>query len=198
MSTEYQIFQYNLAAAGNDRVWLDTGFISFLEALDAAGVEAPLTRIEIALGEAVDDWIPFTPGSVLRIQKAEKSYMFKVRWPATAGVTIKLLWGSNANDLDLIVQRATQLVVGNMASSVAADTVTVGTSSTLICAANANRTALTIQNDGTADVFIGPSPATTDMLKLAPGASYTTTTATAAIYGISGSAGHAVRYLEEG
>ena len=198
MSTEYQVFDYNLSAAGSDRVWLETGFISFLRATDAAGVEAPLTLLEIALGEAVDDWLPFTPGSILRIQKAEKSYMFKVRWAAQAGVSVKLLWGSDANDLDLEVQRASQLVVGDLASTVAPDKITVGTSSTLIAAANASRKALTILNNGTATIYVSGTTATVDDFPIAPGASYTTTTTTAAIYGISGTAGQDVRVFEEG
>lgn len=198
MNTEYNVSVYDLTDAGSDTVELEVGFLAFLRAVDSAGVEAPLTLIELALGDAVDDWIPFTPGSIMRIQNAQKSGKYKLRWAAQAGVTIYFMWGSNANNLDIEVQRASQLVVGDLASTAAPGKVTVGTTSGLIAAANPNRKALTIFNNGTATIYISDDTATTDDFPIAPGASYTTTTTTAAIYGISGSAGQDVRTLEEG
>lgn len=97
--------------------------------------------------------------------------------------------GEAANS-DLVV------ALGNSAV-ISTGQVAVGTSATLISAANTSRKRITItNNDAGADLYIGPTGVTTATgLKLAPGASIVLNT-TAAIYG-DGSSPLTASYLEE-
>ena len=89
------------------------------------------------------------------------------------------------------------------AASIATSQVSVGNSATLIAAARAGvagtgRVALTIENSGTTDVYIGPSGVTTATGILLPGVKGAALTipTTAAVYGITGGASQTVTVLE--
>lgn len=76
--------------------------------------------------------------------------------------------------------------------------VTVDTTAVLVAAANAQRSTLLIQNQGSANIAVGPDASVTTAtgIVVAPGGSMSVTVGTA-IYAISGSAGQDVRFLEE-
>lgn len=74
--------------------------------------------------------------------------------------------------------------------------VTVGTSAVVIAAAD-DRESILIQNLGAADIYIGGSAVTTaNGIKVVASGGTLTLDSCAAIYGISGSAGNDVRFLE--
>ena len=89
------------------------------------------------------------------------------------------------------------------AGSIATSQVSVTSSATLIAAARTGalgigRVAITIENDGTTDVFIGPFGVTTSIGILLPGVKGAALTipTTAAVYGITGGASQTVSVLE--
>lgn len=76
--------------------------------------------------------------------------------------------------------------------------VTVGTAAVQIVAANTGRRSVLLQNLGSASVFVGPDSAVTagNGIKIDAGGSFTFA-ASSALYGLSGTAGQDVRYLQE-
>ena len=77
-------------------------------------------------------------------------------------------------------------------------TVSVGVAETLLDAADTNRRALTIQNLGTVDVFVGKTGVTVaNGIRLQVGEVYVLSATTAGIFGISGTAAQDVRVLAE-
>lgn len=84
------------------------------------------------------------------------------------------------------------------AAGVSVAAVTVLATVTALVAANANRKAVTFQNLGSVDVYLGGATVSTaNGLKIAAGADYTVTWTTAALYAISATAGQDVRVFEE-
>lgn len=77
--------------------------------------------------------------------------------------------------------------------------VTVGTVATLVRAANAARRALLVQNNGTADIYVGSSAAVTVAtgIRVSAGGGTYITEAVGTVYAISGAAGQNVRFSED-
>lgn len=87
---------------------------------------------------------------------------------------------------------------GSKVSSVSYSAVSVGTTATLILAANTSRLSVLIRNDGTDTVFVGgdSSVTTSDGMPIRPGESFSDDQYTGDWYGISGTAGQDMRVLE--
>lgn len=84
------------------------------------------------------------------------------------------------------------------AASASFGAVAVGIAATQIVAANTSRRSVLVQNKGAASVYVGPANTVTTAtgIEVASGGSLTFTCASA-LFGISGTAGQDVRYLDE-
>lgn len=193
MTPEYSLTPIDLSTAGERSIDLEGDYFLFVTALDGSGLVNLDARVDVAFGRAVDDYAPFF------INSEAEGYFDKVRvkWAAQSGV-IAYLYISRAPIIRMRTPPAKQLVTSALADEVSAVAVTVGTSAVAVAAANSTRQQLTILNNGSVDIYIGPAGVTTSTgLKIAAGQSYSTERCTAAFYAISGLAGQNVRVLEE-
>ena len=197
---EYSVTPIPLAAAGEMVLALEGSFLNFIAAQDAAGIPSLDAKLEIAIGRSVDDFVPFFPNN----QVEGYFPQVKFRWTAQPGLTalIFVSRGRAADDeakpLKIVAPPAKQLVTSALATLFTSSAVTVGTAAVIVAAAAAGRQAVTIYNNGSADIFIGGSGVTTaNGLRVGPGGAYSTDRCTGALYAISTAAGQNVRVLEE-
>lgn len=191
---EYSITPIPLSVAGEQVIDQEGDFWCFLSALDASGQASLDAKLQVAFGRTTDDFAFAFPNS------DAEGYFDKVRvkWAAQAGLTA-YLYISRSPILKLRTPPAKQLVTSAIATTFAHGAVTVGTAAVLIRAANSNRQSLIVQNLGTVDIFVGGVGVTTgNGLRVQAGQASTLDKSTAAVYGISGTAGQDVRYFEEG
>src|SRR5215467_935509 len=106
---------------------------------------------------------------------------------------------TGANNCVDVSQSFPLSVAPGTTGNIATGQVTVGATATLIAAARPGRVSITIINNGTTDVFLGPSgvTATTGLLLLGIKGTAITISGSAAIYGIVGSGTQIVCFMEQ-
>jgi len=193
----YSIVRLDLTSAGSQDFAIESDYFHIVRAEDAGGGLALDVEIEVTLGTGTDHYVPL--GFNCAIEGRTKHY--KLRWAAQAGVVATLLFGwKDAIDggIRVFAPPAKQLVTSASGTALAVAAVTVGTSATLLAAANSSRQALTIMNNGTATIYLGGSGVTTASgLPVTAGQGFVVEGTTAALYAISGTAGQDVRVMEE-
>ena len=172
------------------------GYIHVARFQTADGLENLSGLIEVALAFGVEDWLPLGPNAEVMMIPARDQV--RVRWAAQAGITCTLVLAQDPKQFQMANPPGRTLVSTAAGTTIAVGTATIGTSAGLIRAANSARQSLIIQNDGAADIYVGPAAvAVADGLRVPVGATLTLDKTTAALYGISGAAGNVVRWLEE-
>lgn len=191
---QYSVTTIDLTTAGEQEIQQEGDYFCFVTALDGAGAQQLSATIEVAVGRSIDDYVPMTINNIIRGYASR----YRIKWSAQAGIKAYLYVARGPEPLEITSPPARQLVTSAIAAGFTHNTVSVGVAATLIVAASGTRQSLILQNLGAADVYIGGSAVTTaNGLKLASGASLTIDGTTAAVYGISGTAGQDVRYLQE-
>lgn len=203
MARGYSITPVLLTSANQQRLSQESGFFSFLDAVNASGVQQLDALVEISFGAYPGEWLPF------RLNNNVEGYFgdVNIRWAAQPGWTAKFYQsrGTRADydlmPLKLYTPPVKQLVTAGLASNFLSDLVTVTTSATLIAAARTTRQGLTLTNEGSGTVFIGPAGVTASGagrgLRLAPNAVFSTDVNTGALYGICSTGSNVVSYMEE-
>ena len=191
-------FDIPLTSAGQLVVHGFAGICRLIKAVDASGAAALSTAIRVKAGDAVGDWIPLAYGNALKLKVAAE---VTIAWDAQPGVvaTIFQAWDPDIADVD--ADPPVRLVVGEKAGAIAAAAVDVDTTAggTQIAAVNSSRKAVTLFNNGTDTVYLGPAGVTAAAgMPLAAGAYVAFTETTAAIYGIAASGTQEIRVLSEG
>lgn len=132
------------------------------------GVDAPVFRLNSKIDGAFD--------------------ALRVSWDATPGVTAYIYIARGPGLLRIEAPPPKQIVSTAFGSSLATAAVTVGTSATLLAAANSARQSVLIQNNGTADIYVGGASVTTaNGIKVEAGGSVAIDKTSAAVYGIAAS-----------
>jgi hypothetical protein len=170
------------------------GYIHVFKFEDASGVAVLDAEIEVSFSANEEDFLPLAYNNKIATP-AERGV---IRWNAQPGVTAIVTIAKDAGKFFADTPNPKQLVVASGGTSLTNAAVTVGTAEVLLAAADPTRQSVTIQNLGAADVYVGATGLTTATgVKLASGGAITLDKQTAAIYGISGSAGQDVRVLTE-
>ena len=151
--------------------------------VDGTGTYSPLT-IGLSGG------IPVEPGSTAT---------FPISAASPIDVTQSGSWSVTASGTVAATQSGSWQVRPVVGSSVAAGTVTVATTSTQILASSSGRKSVALTNNGTTNVWVGPSGLSLSTgLKIPPGATAVIDAApAAAIYGIADTSSAAVAYFTE-
>lgn len=194
----YAVYDFPLDVAEGGRVLdFQAGYIHVARFFNQAdGTEYQSGLIECALSLAANDWLPL--GFNSEISLAVPRDRVRVRWAAQPGATVRLVLARDPNQFRLSNPLSTLRISTAAGTVLATGSVNIGTGATLIRAASASRQSLMLQNAGSFDVFIGDAAvATATGFPLAPGATLAVDKTTAAVYGISGTTGQPVRYLEE-
>lgn len=125
-----------------------------------------------------------------------QAFMF---WPPQVGawVDVVFFFDSHFRSGSQVNVNAGGVSINDGSSVQTLDPVTVGTSVTPILPQNLLRKVTLLQNDGTSDVFVGDaSVSTAKGIRIKPGESFEWRN-TAALFGISGSAGQNIRAMNE-
>ena len=192
----YSAFNINLNSAGEQTLDMFTGVLRVTRIEDATGALDLSGLVQVRVGHQEGDWIILGVGNAVTVRTARR---LTVKWTAQTGLTARIFTSPDPAAFDVDADPPAQLAVGDLASSFTAANVTIGTSAGLVAAANGTRKSLTVYNNGSAVIYLGGSGVTTAAgLPLAVGQGITFDGNTAAVYGISGSAGQDVRYFEEG
>ena len=190
------VHQILLTTAGSETIKGKFTAAFFKRATDAAGSRALDALLQVRFGQNATASFPWEYADKIVSKAGWEEITFS--WEAQIGVTAIVVLASS-DELLLEGEPPASLAVGDLASSITAAAVTVGTSEVSLAAANSSRKLLTIQNNGSVDVYIGPTGLTTSTgLKVAAGGSYSTENSTAQYFGISGTASQNCRVLEEG
>lgn len=194
--SNYQLFTIDLTAAGSQTVSLEGDFLHFIDAVKAGAVDLD-AKVSIKLGSAVDDLIPFRLNSHLEGYFARLTFS----WDAQPGTLASFLVSREMGRGDRIrttTPPTKQLVTTSVGSAVEGAAVSVGTSATLLDAADSTRQSVTLKNAGAVTVYVGPSGVTTtNGLPLEPGEALTVDKTTAALYAIVASGSCDVRVFVE-
>ena len=191
---EYAVNKFLLTTAGEMTIHQQAGVFRFIRALDSSGALDLDAEIEVQAGTANDDFVPLAPSQAFFI----RARTWKIKWAAQPGVTAHVFLSADKDDADVDARPAKQLITSALATIPTQTAVVVGVAEVSLVVANAARHAVTFQNLGTVDIFIGKTGVlTTTGLKIAAGQAYTTTTCTGEYFAISGTAGQDVRVLEE-
>lgn len=193
----YQVLVQPLDAAEVAKtINMQTGYLHVLRFVNADASENLSGLIEASLSMADDDWMPLGPNGEIALREARDR--IRLRWSAQAGVSAVLVIAKDPTAFRVATPPAKLFISTAAGTSLASGVVAVGTSATVIRAANSSRQSLTIQNDGSADVFLGPaSVAVASGFRLTPGGTVTIDKNTAALYGIVAAGSVNVRYLDE-
>jgi len=200
MNVTYSVFKIDLTTAGSMSLHQFSGFLRVHEMLDGAGAVNVTGYVQVRLGDTADnDLLTLRYNNKITVAR-ETPREIQIIWPAQAGLVAYMVASFDPTVFDVDAPAPIQQVVSNLASAVTAAAVTVGATAVLVSALNTDRRSVTIQNLGAADIYIGPAAVTTATgLKIAAsGGIGTLSGTTAALYGISGSAGNNVRVLSEG
>jgi hypothetical protein len=192
-----QIFTFDLATAGSQKIDLAAGSFRFINCEDASGALSLNGKVSAKIGQADGTAIAMRLNNALI---GRTSRHVKLSWEAQTGLTATFLFSPSEAEFDMDATPPAQLVVGDLASAVSAANVAVGTSEVVAAAANASRKAVTVKSLSTnaGQIYLGATGlATTDGFELSPGEAYTFTNTTAAIYAISDTAAQAVRVISE-
>ena len=193
-SAVYNILTLDLTTAGSETVDGPFAICRFLDAEDSSGAIDPSAKVTVRAERGADQ-APLRLGQAML---AVATRRFIIEWEAQSGVTAVFGFSNDPQALDWDADPPARLVTGDKGSAVENAAVTVGTTAELLDAADGNRRALTIQNLGAADIYVGDSDVTTaNGVKVASGGTYVLTENTAAVYGRSGTAGQDVRVLAE-
>lgn len=193
----YSVFKIDLTNAGSQVIDMEGDFFHFAGAFDQSGVLDLGATIRVQLGTAVDDDIPASVNTKIR----GLTRRYRVSWEAQTGIMAEVLI-SRVSGPDEGIEADTpptrQLVTSATATGVGVAAVSVGTSAVLLRAASATRQSVTIRNNGSGVIYIGPSGVTTATgFNVEPGESFTFEGTTTAIYGIADSGTQACRVIEE-
>lgn len=191
---EYQVFRIPLDTAGTFAIDRAFGYFHVVEFQDATGEAVLDGKIELSLSVSEDDFIPLRYNNKV----ARATDRGRVRWAAQSGIVAIVLVANDATRFAADTPNPRQLVTSSVGTVLEAEAITVGTTEVELSPADTTRQSVTIQNLGSADVYIGPTGVTTSSgIKLASNGSLTLDKQTAAVYGISGSAGQDVRVARE-
>lgn len=194
---EYQVWNFVLGTAapgGFLELKISAGRFWFADARDATGALRADALMEVAFGEADDDYFPVKLGTVVTNRGGQKA---RVRWAVQAGVTATLVIG----DPDLVEFQSpatASIVQGEQGSTITSTTVAAATTATLLTAASGTRYAIEIINAGAVPLFIGGSGVTVAAgFLLDPGGRWRSTSFRGALYGIVAASSADVRVIEE-
>jgi hypothetical protein len=146
MARGYSVTNIDLSVAGLQRISQEAGYLLFMDAVNAAGIQQLDALVEIAFGAYPGEWLPF------RLNNKVEGYFGDVtlRWVAQSGWTAKFYQSRGTKaDYDLMPLRldtppAKQLVTSSLASNMATGQVVVLTTATLIAAARSTRQAISV------------------------------------------------------
>jgi hypothetical protein len=190
------VHNIDLTTAGSETISGEYTAAFFKRAVNAAGSRALDALLQVRFGQNATASFPWEYADKIVSGTGWDEITFS--WEAQSGVTATIVLASS-NELLLEGEPPASLAVGDLASTITAAAVTAGVSEVSAAAANSSRKLLTIQNNGSVDVYIGPTGVTTSSgLKIAAGGSYSTENSTAAYFVISGTASQNCRILEEG
>lgn len=194
----FQLIPIDLSQAGSKDFNDKTGVLIFVRAEDAGGAEVLGAKVMVMLGDVTTDQLPMTSNTIIRCRVPVS--MLRFSWAAQPGVTAYIL--ASVND-DVMVQSppSRQLVTQSVSSSLAAVTVSVGTSASQVAAASNTRQKLTVRNNSTAaKVYLGSDAtvSTANGFPIGAGEGFTFEGTTASIWAISDTAATDVRILAEG
>lgn len=191
----YNVQRIPLTTAGEQIIEFAGGLFQVIGYEDSNGEPTLEGMIELALTVTSNSFVPLRYNNKV-VAEFER---VKVRWEAQSGIVAVILMADGPSQLLADTPNPRQLVTSAIGATVAASAVTVGTSAVALTAADSSRYSVIIQNLGAADIYIGPSGVTTSsgLKVVAAGGAITLDKQTAAIYGISGSAGNDVRVFVE-
>jgi hypothetical protein len=197
MNLAYGLYLFNLSAAGSEVLRQSIGYIQVVRFQDANGVVKLDGEIKVQTGAPSAPSLPLLYNG--KVVLPERTDFTRFEWSAQADTYALVLTAPAPNVFFGDFPNPKQVVTSALGATVAAAAVTVGTSAVALAAASSGRHSVTVQNLGGADIYVGPSGVTTSSgLKIeANGGAVTLDKQTAAIYGISGSAGNDVRVLTE-
>lgn len=193
-AAESQTIRIPLDTAGTQVIDRAFEYLHVLRFENTAGVPVLDGEVLVSLSVSEDDFMPLLYNNKV-IGKTDRG---RVRWVAQAGKVAVITIAADARAFAIDTPNPKQLVVASGGATLTAAAVSVGVAATLVAAASTTRMAVTIQNLGTVDVFVGPSGVTVASgVKIASGGAITLDKQTAAVYAISGSAAQDVRVLTE-
>lgn len=164
------------------------------------GFESLFVRARTSTGElrvrapGVD--VPLSAGQSVRLPRPVSGW--EISNEGGGAVNAELVFADAGEDYDDSSLSGTVTATITQGATLAASTVSVGTSATQLVAASAGRKSVRFENSGTVNVYLGPAGVTTSNgLTLLPGEIWIETEgAAAAWYAISGSAAQTVRVQE--
>jgi len=194
---EYQVWRFELETAppgGFVRLEIAAGKFWFADARDATGALRADALLEIAWGEADDDYFPIKLGTVVTNRGGQKA---RVRWTVQAGVSAYLVIGDPAL-VEFQSPATASIVQGEQGSTIASTAVAAATTTTLLVAASGSRFAIEVANAGAVPVFIGGAGVTVAAgFPLDPGQRWRSTSFRGALYGIVAAGTADMRVIEE-
>ncbi|MBL4766469.1 MAG: hypothetical protein JKY94_01935 [Rhodobacteraceae bacterium] len=175
---DYKVFEYDLSVVppgGFVNIKGVPGLLAFVDALDGSGGFSGDAKVEVALGEDDDDWIPLRVTNQLRNLGG---YELRIRWDAQAGVKAKFLTGNaqkiepvlnaRADAVQILGVAKTEAVPGAV-YSVSTNAVIATGAGVAVLAASTVRQKAIIANLGAGTVFITDSAVTGRGIPLAAG-----------------------------
>lgn len=191
----YDVIRVPLATAGSRIVEFAGGLLHVIGFEDNSGNAILDGVIKLALTVGTNALIPLRYNNKV-VAEFER---IRLEWTAQSDTVAVILLADGPSSLVADTPNPKQLVTSALGATLASAAVTVGTTEVALTAADTSRFSVTIQNLGGADIYIGPTGVTTSSgLKVAAnGGVLTLDKQTAAVYGISGSAGNDVRVLKE-
>lgn len=193
-SAEYQTFELDLSTAGSLKFSTFAGRIVMADAELASGDPALNVKMQVRLGTVDNDQIPLRYNGAI---DAANPMDVVFTWEAQTGVTATI-FASYSKVVDITPRPFKQIVTSSVGADLSTATVTVGTTAVVVSAADAARQSVLIQADSSNSglIFIGASGVTAaNGIELSAGQSIEIDETTAAVYGISDTAGQKVRVL---
>ncbi len=189
-----QVVPIDLSAAGKKTINDAVTHITFVKALDQSGAQALGAALNIALGDVAADSFPCSVNTIIQTRNPVSPIV--VTWAAQPGITAYLALSQDG--VAIHAPPTTQLVTQAVGSTISAAQATVGTAAAQIVSGG-SRQSVMIQNNGTADLYVGDSTVTTGTGFKVPanGGVLTVDKTTAAIYGVVASGTTDVRMLTE-
>lgn len=193
----YQIFKIDLTTAGQQDIPAMFTYFRLIRAVGASGVVSLDAIVYVQPRRTGGDEIPMQLNGLVQLPAGTD--FVRVRWDAQPGVIVSLFMSDQDRNqgIDVEAPPTKQIVTTSIGSIITDSAVTVGLAAGLIVAASSRQSVL-ITNNGTAKIFIGAGTVTlASGTPLDIGQSISIDKTTAAIYGISGTAGQDVRVLVE-
>jgi hypothetical protein len=195
---QYTVVPIDLSTAGKMTINQAGDVLHVAEVLNgsALALDVPVKVQPIYEGGgSEDDAINLYMGN--RIRASSRSFV--VLWDAHAGHTARLVLTRGVQAIDLDTTPPVRLQAGAAGGSIAQAAVSVGTTATLLSAANASRKSVVLQNLGSSPVYLGGASVTTaNGVEIAGGGgAIVVDKTTAALYGIVSAGTSDVRVLTE-